>query len=293
MTAGRRASAEFVIPSEADGLPLHARFWPGTSPRGILVLAHGLGEHGGCYDRTAEELAAVPGLVDVLAVDFRGHGRSPGRRGFVRRYEDLIGDLRAGLAWAAGRWPGGPRFLLGHSNGGQVALRAVLEGGADLGLDGLVLSNPSLKLVLDVPRPKLWLGRVLRLVAPGVTLGGNLPSEMLSRDPDFDVRRRDDALRHSRVNPALFFGMVEGGPLVAARASEIRLPVLMILGGADPVVDHRASLALFERLGSPDKTLRIYPEAVHEPFNDLGRERVVADLADWLGARLEGPRDAG
>lgn len=285
MTAAHRAMTEPVITS-SDGLPLHARLWPGVEPRGTLVVAHGLGEHGGCYEHVAEALTARPGLVDVVAADFRGHGLSPGRRGVVRRYEELVGDLRAAVAWAAARRPDRPVFVLGHSNGGQVALRLVQD--EPPALAGLILSNPSLRLAVGVPPHKLMMGRILRVLAPGLTLAGELAGPMLSRDPEFEARRRTDPLRHSRISAPLFFGMVEGGPRVASRAAEVRLPVLMILGGADPVVDHRAALDLFDRLGSPDKALRLDPEAVHEPFNDLGRERVVSTLADWLERHLGG-----
>ncbi len=95
-----------------------------------------------------------------------------------------------------------------------------------------------------------------------------------------------DDLRHDRISPPLFFGMVEGGPLITARAAEIQVPILMILGGADPVVDPAASRAFFDRLGSPDKTLLLYPHMLHEPLNELRRDDVIADVAAWLAARI-------
>jgi alpha-beta hydrolase superfamily lysophospholipase len=279
-------TGEEVVLRSTDGTPLHARLWPGTEPRGVLVIAHGVGEHGGCYAEPAEALAATPGLVDVLAPDFRGHGRSPGARGVVGRYANLVDDLRAAVAWAAARRPGGPVFVLGHSNGGQVALHLALETPRPP-IAGLILSNPALEIAVEAPAYKLWIGRLLRVVAPGMTLEGDLPGEFLSRDPDFEHRRRADALRHSRLSPPLFFGMVEGGPRVAARAGELRVPTLVILGGADRVVNPAATRAFFERLGSADKTLREDPEGVHEPFSDLGRDRLLADLAGWLRRHLD------
>ena len=90
----------------------------------------------------------------MVSPDLRGHGRSPGRRGVIRRYDDLVADIRAALDWAARERPGLPCFLLGHSNGGLLALRLVLE--ADPGHDGpppagLILSNPSLQIVTPIP----------------------------------------------------------------------------------------------------------------------------------------------
>jgi alpha-beta hydrolase superfamily lysophospholipase len=112
--------------------------------------------------------------IEVLAFDFRGHGRSPGRRGGVRGYDDLSADLRGALAWYGRRRPGLPRFVLGHSNGGLVALRTVLGGDAEVA--GLILSNPALRLAVPVPALKRWAAVVLRRVAPGVTLRASLRS---------------------------------------------------------------------------------------------------------------------
>jgi len=81
--------------------------------------------------------------------------------------------------------------------------------------------------------------------------------------------------------------MVEAGLVVQGRAEEIRLPTLMILGGADPIIDPEAGRRFFDHLGSPDKTLRAFPGMRHEPLNELGREAVVAEVVRWLSDRLE------
>ncbi len=157
------SSPRDLVIRSADGLPLRAWHWTRPNPRGVLLIAHGFGEHGGCYRHVAETLG--PALeIDVVALDFRGHGRSPGRRGVVRRYDDLIGDLRATLSWTGQARPGLPRFLLGHSHGGLLALRFALQN--DSGLAGLIGSNPALKLMTRVPRHKLRVGRFLRRFAP-------------------------------------------------------------------------------------------------------------------------------
>jgi alpha-beta hydrolase superfamily lysophospholipase len=85
----------------------------------------------------------------------------------------------------------------------------------------------------------------------------------------------------------LFFGMVEGGEMLLERAGEITTPILMVLGGQDPVISPSAGRDFFDRLGSPEKTLLLYPRMLHEPFNELGREQVFDDLTRWLDARLE------
>jgi alpha-beta hydrolase superfamily lysophospholipase len=265
-----------------DGLPLKAWLWTVPRPRGVVVIAHGLGEHGGAYSHVAESLGRLAG-VDVLAFDFRGHGRSPGARGVVEHYEEFCDDLRAVNAYAATERPGLPRFVLGHSNGGLVVLRAVLDGGLDVA--GLILSNPALRVATPVPAWKLALGRVLRKV-PSLTLDTDVDLNLLTRDPVKVAERRDDPLRHSRINGVIFFGIAEGGETIAERAGEISLPLLLVLGGADPIVDPAFTSEVFERLGSTDRNRVVFPGMLHEPLNDLDREAPLAAIGGWLDDRL-------
>jgi alpha-beta hydrolase superfamily lysophospholipase len=268
-----------------DGVVLRGRFWAGTDPRGILVLSPGLGEHVGCYQELAEKLAMTARLVDVVGFDFRGHGLSPGKRGVVGSYGELVTDLEAAFAWTARERPGRPVYLLGHSNGGQVALRAILRGSVDLA--GLVLSNPTIRLAIPVPAWKVALGRFLLRYAPQVTLRSHATDEQMTRDRAAWPARQADSLRHSQISAPLYFGLIDGGAALLDRASEIQVPTLMILGEADTVVDVGAARAFFDRLGSADKTLCSYPDRLHEPLNDLGRDEVYADLISWLIAHID------
>ena len=276
-------SADVAFPSR-DGTALRGRHWTAPDPRGTLVISHGLGEHGGSYRRTAEGLVEALGL-DVLAFDYRGSGRSSGKRGVVRIYSDLSDDLAAAIDWLSRESPGVPRFLFGHSNGGLVALRTVLD--RDLGLAGLIVSNPSLRLSARVPIWKRLAGELLLRVAPGVTLQTGLSNDQLTQDAAIIAEIAADPLRHSRISPPLFFGMSAAGPSVIARAGEIRLPTLMILGGADPIIDPLSSQLFFDRLGAEDKTLKLYPSMRHEPLNEVGKEAVLADLIGWLESHMK------
>jgi alpha-beta hydrolase superfamily lysophospholipase len=275
--------AEVAFPS-LDGTALRARLWYPANPRAIVVIAHGLGEHGGSYRRTVEALRSALG-VEFLAFDFRGSGRSSGERGVVRHHDELTLDLAAAFDWVTANRPNIPRFLFGHSNGGLVAIKTVLD--RELGLAGLILSNPSLRLSAHVPIWKRLAGEVLLRLAPRVTLTTGLTNDQLTRDPNVIVEIAADSLRHDRISPPLYFGMSAGGPLVLARAGEILVPTLMIVGGADPIVAPESCLRFFDQLGASDKTLKFYPAMRHEPLSEIGREEVIADLGNWIEGRLE------
>lgn len=264
----------------ADGIDLYATFYPGDNPRGVLIVSHGLGEHADCYDALASEVAAMPNMLDVLTFDYRGHGHSPGKRGVIRSYADFLADLDAAIAWVGHARPGKPIYLLGHSNGGQVVLHVALRN--DGKIAGVVVSNPSLRILAAVPRHKYVAALFLRKFGPRVTLTSTVLDEHLTSDPASLATRKLDPLRHSKISAPLFFGMTEGGLSVIARAEEIRLPILMIVSGRDPVVDPKTTLAFFARIGSADKTLKVFPEMLHEPLNEIGREAVVDVIVGWL-----------
>src|ERR1700749_773765 len=121
------------------GLNISYQTWTPTAPaRGILVISHGLGEHGRRYDHVAERLGGL-GLI-VVVPDHRGHGRSGGPRAGLRRFADYTDDLdaRFGLEQVGGA----PRFLLGHSMGGTIALDYALD--HQQSLAGLVLSGAAI-----------------------------------------------------------------------------------------------------------------------------------------------------
>ncbi len=266
-----------------DGLTLRGRSWRSKTRRGVLSISHGFGEHGGTYGEIARTLVDALG-IDVVAFDFRGHGRSDGPRGYVRKYEDLAGDLHRVTAWLEREYSDVPRFLLGHSNGGQVVLRVALERPGSI--RGYILSNPALKIALPVPRATLVLGRFLLACFPWVTIQGKVQTELLTHDPERRSTLRADPLRHTRMSAPLFFGMVEGGRMLHRRAAEMTEPVLLILSGEDPVIDPLFTRQAYDRFSSTDKTLLYYPRMFHEPFNEAGRDGVYEDMIRWLEPRL-------
>jgi len=283
-TQSEDTSIEPVQIESTAGATLRGAFYTGSNPRGLLVVSHGLGEHSACYSEFAAHLASTPGLVDVLTFDYRGHGVSSGKRGYVERYRDFVDDLLAAIDWVANHRPDLPLFVMGHSNGGLVALHAALAVAPKI--RGMILSNPSLKVSARVPRHMYLAGLVLRRFAPFVTLQSTVIDEHLTRDPAHLAARKSDTLRHGKINAPLFFGMVEGGAWILSQARHIQLPMLLILGDADPVIDPNTSRSFFQHLGSTDKTLKVFSDMLHEPLNEIGREVVVSEMVSWLQARL-------
>ena len=287
--------AETIAIPTADGLTLQGTRWRSSSsaasmatlPPNVVIIAHGLGEHHGRYAALAEILATRAGS-DVIAMDFRGHGRSPGRRGLVHRYDDFQTDLDAVVAWVRANYPQSPMFLLGHSNGGLIVSRWVLS--HPDAAAGVVLSNPVLRLAAAAPRWKINLGRALLKIAPWVTLSTPLRPGDLTRDPQRQESVWRDPLIHNRISPPLYFGMVAAGLETERRFEEIRCPLLLVLSGADPVVAPNATRAAFDASANPRKSLIFLPDALHEPFQDREGEPAMNQVADWIAEIRSAPR---
>ena len=266
-----------------DGTVLRGSWWRRPAPRGIVIISHGFGEHGRGYRRVAESLGGRLEL-DVIAIDYRGHGRSGGRRGVVLRYEELTDDLSSAIDWAARHAPNLRRFVLGHSNGGQVALRTAAAGvQLDRWIGGF---KPGASGRGSCPGDQAGDRPNSRPLCPVAHLEGGDSLELADARPGNPGRASHRPLAAQPHQPSLYFGMLEGGEMLMAKASEIRTPILMLLGAQDPVIDPIASREFFDRLGSEDKTLSIYPKMLHEPFNEVGRQQVMDDVVRWIEPRL-------
>ncbi|HET6806594.1 MAG TPA: alpha/beta hydrolase [Frateuria sp.] len=268
----------------ADGRRLCVHDWPLADARAGVLIVHGLGEHAGRYGRLAAWFNARG--YAVRSYDQRGHGRSPGRRGALSRPLELLDDLAEVHARFAAGLPA-PPVLLGHSMGGLVALRAVLDRRVDP--RALVLSSPALRAW--TPAWEQALAARLVRVLPNLPLRSGLPFEALSHESAVVAAYRSDPLRSGWITPRLARFIFESGRHCIARAASLPLPTLLLVAGADRLVDARGSRA-FAAAAQPSGqlTTRVYETLFHELFNEAepARGHVLADLEAWLGRTLPG-----
>lgn len=270
------------------GLTLFFQTWTPPSPRGSLLITHGQGEHSECYHRVIEALKEQN--WSFWAWDMRGHGRSEGKRGYAAHFEDYVRDFQIVLRRFLEENPEskGPRVLLSHSMGGLLQLKTLIEA-PQTPIAAQVCSAPLLGVAVEVPTWKDAGAKLMNQIFPQITMWNELHNHQLTRDPDVVREFEQDVLRHNRISPGVYLGMHEAFSFVGPRADLIQTPTLFQLPEADPVVSTPASTAFFEKLGSPQKTLKIYGDgARHEMYNDLHREQVFADLKGFLQTYLGG-----
>ncbi|HJR54049.1 MAG TPA: lysophospholipase [Gemmatimonadota bacterium] len=264
----------------ADGALIHFDVRDAAVARGVQVFVHGLGEHFAKYEEWLSY--AVGRGYHVAAIDQRGHGRTPGKRGDFA-FDDLVGDLERFVEVVGERWPGLPLFVVAHSLGALVTLRWA-AGGVPPGVRGAVLSSPPLGIVEEVPRWKRALFRTLARAAPRVSLPRRPAVEKLTADPERIEAWRRDPLRHGKITPRALVGIGEAIEIARAGPLDVTLPLLFLLAPEDAVTDTQAALAWAAETGADVSVVEL-PGARHEILNDVDREIVYERICDWCDAR--------
>jgi acylglycerol lipase len=267
----------------AGGLSLYWQAWlPRAEPRGVVALAHGGLEHGGRYAYVAARFAEA-GLA-TYAIDFRGHGRSAGRRGQIGRMSLLVDDLARSLSLCGQQHPNAPIFVVAHSLGAMVALD-YLTSRRSCDLAGLVLSGTGID-VSAIPRSQAIIAKALSAVAPNLGLV-RLDSSLVSRDPSVaQGYDRDPLVFRGRAPVRTAAELVASAKRVTSGLESVRLPLLVLHGEADVVASPDGARVVWARACSADKTLTIYPGLYHEIFNEPEKDVVISDVVTWLVARL-------
>jgi len=261
------------------GIALFTQHWRTSNPQGHVLLVHGYAEHSGRYGHVAAALRRAG--YDVTAYDQCGFGRSPGDRALVGRFDTLADDLYA----MATTLPisKGPLFVLGHSMGGLVVLRALLR--HSMPASGVVLSAPALSVEGNAPPGLMPIADAVSRWLPTLPTVGKVQGG-ISRDVQVVAEAEADPLNyHGRVPARTGVEMLRAGQKVHNQAQDLTMPYLLLHGTADAIVDPAGSARFHAQSGASDKTLRRYEGVRHELLNEPERHDILADIATWLQDR--------
>lgn len=289
-----------------DGWPLRCFEWPADgTPRGEILFEGGRGD---IFEKYLELFAHWHGLGwSITWIDWRGQAGS-GRLtphpavGHIDDFADYIADFAAFHAdWAART--AGPRVLMGHSMGGHLVLRALVEGA--VAADACVLVAPMLglrtafgaRLGERIARIMGGIGTASRAAwkeneKPG---GDATRFSLLTHD----AGRYEDELWWQSTKPEIVTGPPSWRWVIEAFASTralrrderlktMNVPTLMLVPMADQLVDAKAAVAVGARLPDCD-VVPFGNEAAHEVLReaDSVRNRAIAELDRFLATRAQ------
>lgn len=261
----------------SDGTELVTRSWTIDNPRYDVLLVHGLGEHSGRWAEPMSHLNARG--ANVYTYDLRGHGQSEGNRGDVEEFQQLYDDI-AEMADATVAASGRPWVLYGHSLGGLQCAGYLIDDRVPRP-NIAVLSAPAMEA--DVPGALRVAAAVLGRITPGLRVGNSIEGEQLAKDPGVGEAYFADSLVETK--PTARFGkcFFEEQSRLSDLQASIATPTLVIHGADDPLVPPSASAGL---AASTSVERKLYPTLRHELHNEVEGHEVMADVADWIDAKL-------
>ena len=265
------------------GLNFYIQGWePEQKPKAVIALIHGFGEHTDRYAHVGEAFNKAG--YALIGFDLRGHGKSGGVRGHTPSYDALMDDIADFMALIETRYPGLPRFLYGHSMGGNQVLNFCLRRKPDV--VGVIATGPWLKLAFDAPALQLMMAKTINQIAPGFTQNPNLKTAALSHDQKVVDAYNNDPLVHAKISVRLFVGMYKSGLWALDHAGEFSVPLLLMHGTADRITSCAASAEFAIRAGKI-VTWHPWDSFYHEIHNEPEKAEVLKTMIGWLDAQLK------
>jgi len=271
-----------------DGLRLFHRTWPSLRKptRKTIVLFHGGHEHSGRFHELVERLGRED--TTYFAWDARGHGRSPGPRGYARSLQDVTHDVDVLLQHLSKnhQLSLSDTVFLGHSVGSLTVIAYVRDYRPQI--RGMILGSPALQVRTYVPFDRLLLRLLIRFRPEG-KINSYVVSSMLTHDPEEIASRNGDQLIARPIGAKMLLSVLEEGRRLIREAQEIHIPTLILSAGRDWVVRLPAEKQFFNRLGAPKKDMVVYPGFFHEIFHEKDRQQPIAKARAFLESLFQAP----
>lgn len=285
MTQASRMEIEESFQKSTGGVKIFSCVHPVPEPQGIIVMAHGLGEHSGRYGHVVHSFQEAN--LAVIRFDLRGHGRSEGKRGHARGYKFLLDDVSLLMRFARQRFPGIPLILFGHSLGGNIIANWLIRRSDEASqITGAVLSSPWFVLTTPPSSLKVTVVSSLASLWPGLMIPAGFRPRKLTRNPVVIEAYEHDPLIHRHASVKLISDAYFAGLWALEHAAECQTPLLATHGTADSVTGPDGTELFCQR--APHAELILFNDLVHEPHNEPEWPIVVEAMRNWILNRLQG-----
>lgn len=273
-----------------DGVELFYRHWPveaGARKAGAIVLFHRGHEHSGRMMHLVDELGL--GDFEFFAWDARGHGRSPGPRGFSPSLGTSVRDVNDFVEHAAAQagCPVEDVAVIAQSVG-AVLVSTWLHDYAPR-IRCAVLASPAFKVKLYVPFARRGLALMQKLRG-NFYVNSYVKAKFLTHDPERIASYESDPLISRPISVNILVALYETAERIVADANAITVPVQLLISGADWVVHHGPQHEFFDKLASPVKEKHVLPGFFHDTLGERDRAPAVAKIRAFVTARFAEPR---
>jgi alpha-beta hydrolase superfamily lysophospholipase len=264
-----------------DGAELFYRtIEPLNAPKAAVIIVHGHGDHSGGLHNIS--FALVQEGYIVYAFDLRGHGKSSGKRGFIKSWDEYRGDLHEFRKFVMKKQPKLPLYMIGHSMGGVIALDYAIDIGS--GISGIIAIAPAISY--EVTRFERLGITVMGKIKPDLCINKSRKFQFMTKNSALTAKFYSDSLRHNTITPGLGRGLIQGVSRVVNQAHLIKIPFLLQYGLRDKITPPTKLGYFFMQVSSKDKQLVEYPAAKHRPFDGAEKEQFLIDMITWLNQQV-------
>jgi len=262
-----------------DGLKLVTHTWkPEVEPEYVLIVIHGMGEHGARYN-TFADFFVKKGFA-VTAVDLRGHGESEGKRGHTTSFSHILADIDDFIKMQEDTFRGLKQILYGYSFGGNFLLNYLLT--KETNAYAAIASAPALKSLYAPAPMKAFFAKFIRAIYPSFTVSSGVKSADMFREKKNDISHKKDPLLHNRISIEMALASIEKGVWALDNACRIALPLLIMHGTGDKITRHDASEDFIEQVDSKLGRLKLYDGLFHDLHHDENKDLILEDVYKWI-----------
>jgi acylglycerol lipase len=268
---------DFVL--AGNDIELKGYLWKVDQPEAIICLIHGIGEHAGRYDAIGTLLNE--NRIDLISMDLRGHGLSPGKRGHAAPRKALLYDIDALVIKANNLSPGIPVYIYGHSMGGNIGLDYRRRGSSNELISGYIITAPWLILVRKISGLLRNAVGIIAKIHPDLLINTGLNASTISTVKKEVEKYQKDPLVHSKMSVLTFVDGMNAAKEILQTKSLNKTKMLLMHGTQDRICSIEGSRIL-KALENESCTYIEWQDLYHEIHNEKNGYAVIQSMISWI-----------
>lgn len=253
---------------------------PGDNVRAVIILVHGLGDHIQRFSHWVDMFLSEG--IGFLGADLPGHGKSDGKRGYIKNYSVTSEMLDIMITEYKKTFPGIPVFIYGHSLGGGIVLEYTLRKSPEIA--GAIVTSPWLRLSFEPNRLKMILARIMKSLLPSLIQPSGLIISHMSHDKEIVDKYLSDPLGHKKISLSLFHSAVSAADYSLDNAENLKVPLLLMHGSGDLITSPQGSIDFAAKTKMAE--LKIWDGGYHELHNEPFKDEVFSYIIKWIEKQI-------
>lgn len=271
-----------------DNIELFYRYWPAKTgkAKGAIVLFHRGHEHSGRISHIVDELDMQD--YDCFAWDARGHGCSPGERGFSPGLASSVRDIQTFIDHISLNYGFQEQDMavIAQSVGAVLVSTWVHDYAPKIRC--MVLASPAFKVKLYVPFARTGI-KLMQAIRGHFYVNSYVKAKFLTHDPERIASFEADPLISRAISSNILLSLYEAADRVIDDAMAISVPTQLLISGSDWVVHHKPQHRFYERLGSLVKERHILDGFYHDTLGELNRKIALDKVREFILKRFAEP----